>query len=109
MAMHWRRVERPSPSLAVGMPKGMTGATLFESGDGVWIHLMGDPTKSPMFTDAIAVVRPDGPEVDPGTLLPADRRVAGGLAAAPERRVAGVVLGERRSRAARRAAGRDLR
>ena len=28
MAMHWRRVERPSPSLAVGMPKGMTGATL---------------------------------------------------------------------------------
>ncbi len=69
MAMHWRRVERPSPSLAVGMPKGMTGATLFETGDGVWIHLMGDPTKSPMFTDAIAVVRPDGPKVDPGTLF----------------------------------------
>src|SRR3954471_15343973 len=69
MAMHWRRVERPSPSLAVGMPKGMTGATLFETGDGVWIHLMGDPTKSPMFTDAIAVVRPDGPQVDPGTLF----------------------------------------
>ena len=43
MAMHWRRVERPSPSLATGMPKGMTGATLFETGDGVWIHLMGDP------------------------------------------------------------------
>jgi len=59
MAMHWRRVEHPSPSLAVGMPKGQTGATLFETGDGVWIHLMGDPTKSPMFTDAIAEVRPD--------------------------------------------------
>src|SRR3954447_3102806 len=69
MAMHWRHVERPSPSLAFGMPKGMTGATLFETGDGVWIHLMGDPTKSPMFTDAIAVVRPDGPQVDPGTLF----------------------------------------
>src|SRR3954469_25780139 len=69
MAMHWRRVERPSQSLAVGMPKGMTGATLFETGDGVWIHLMGDPTKSPMFTDAIAVVRPDGAKVDPGTLF----------------------------------------
>src|SRR4051794_22808506 len=69
MAMHWRRVERPSPSLATGMPKGMTGATLFETGDGVWIHLMGDPTKSPMFTDAIAVVRPDGPRVDPDTLF----------------------------------------
>ena len=69
MAMHWRRVERPSQSLAVGMPKGQTGATLFETGDGVWIHLMGDPTKSPMFTDAIAVVRPDGPRQDPGTLF----------------------------------------
>src|SRR3954452_12229025 len=69
MAMHWRRVEKPSQSLAVGMPKGMTGATLFETGDGVWIHLMGDPTKSPMFTDAIKVVRPDGPKVDSGTLF----------------------------------------
>jgi crotonobetainyl-CoA:carnitine CoA-transferase CaiB-like acyl-CoA transferase len=69
MAMHWRRVERPSPSLAVGMPKGMTGATLFETGDGVWIHLMGDPTKSPMFTEAIAVVRPDGPRRDPSNLF----------------------------------------
>jgi crotonobetainyl-CoA:carnitine CoA-transferase CaiB-like acyl-CoA transferase len=69
MAMHWRRVERPSPSLAVGMPKGQTGATLFETGDGVWIHLMGDPTKSPMFRDAITVVRPDGPKVDPNNLF----------------------------------------
>ena len=65
MAMHWRRVEHPSQSLAVGMPKGMTGATLFETGDGVWIHLMGDPTKSPLFTEAIAVVRPDGPRAGP--------------------------------------------
>jgi crotonobetainyl-CoA:carnitine CoA-transferase CaiB-like acyl-CoA transferase len=69
MAMHWRCVERPSPSLAVGMPKAQTGATLFETGDGVWIHLMGDPTKSPMFTEAIAKVRPDGPRQDPGTLF----------------------------------------
>jgi crotonobetainyl-CoA:carnitine CoA-transferase CaiB-like acyl-CoA transferase len=69
MAMHWRRVERPSQSLAVGMPKGMTGATLFETGDGVWIHLMGDPTKSPMFRDAIDVVRPDGPKIDPNNLF----------------------------------------
>jgi crotonobetainyl-CoA:carnitine CoA-transferase CaiB-like acyl-CoA transferase len=51
------------------MPKAQTGATLFETGDGVWIHLMGDPTKSPMFTDAIAVVRPDGPKVDPNNLF----------------------------------------
>ena len=69
MAMHWRRVERPSPSLAVGMPKGQTGATLFETGDGVWIHLMGDPTKSPLFQETMKVVRPDGPRVDPNTLF----------------------------------------
>jgi crotonobetainyl-CoA:carnitine CoA-transferase CaiB-like acyl-CoA transferase len=69
MAMHWRRVERPSPSLAVGMPKAQTGATLFETGDGVWIHLMGDPTKSPMFQEAMAVVRPDGPKIDPNNLF----------------------------------------
>lgn len=69
MAMHWRRVERPSESLAIGMPKGQTGATLFETGDGVWIHLMGDPTRSPMFADALRVVRPDGPSVDPSTMF----------------------------------------
>jgi crotonobetainyl-CoA:carnitine CoA-transferase CaiB-like acyl-CoA transferase len=69
MAMHWRRVERPSPSLAVGMPKGQTGATLFETGDGVWIHLMGDPTKSPLFAAAMATVRPEGPRQDSSTLF----------------------------------------
>ncbi len=69
MAMHWRRVEHPSQSLAVGMPKGMTGATLFETGDGVWIHLMGDPTKSPLFAEAMAVVRPDGPRENPDQLF----------------------------------------
>ena len=55
-AMHWRRVEHPSPSLEVGMPKAQTGATLFESGDGVWMHLMGEPTKSPLFQEAMAQV-----------------------------------------------------
>ena len=69
MAMHWRRVENPSPSLAIGMPKAQTGATLFETGDGVWIHLMGDPTKSPLFAEAMATVRPDGPRQDPNNLF----------------------------------------
>jgi len=68
-AMHWRRVEHPSPSLAVGMPKAQTGATLFESGDGVWLHLMGEPTKSPLFREAMAQVRPDGPRDDPTVLF----------------------------------------
>ena len=68
-AMHWRRVENPSPSLAVGMPKGQTGATLFESGDGVWLHLMGEPTKSPMFREAMEQVRPEGQRDDPDRLF----------------------------------------
>ena len=69
MAMHWRRVERPSPSLAIGMPKAQTGASLFESGDGVWLHLMGEPTKSPLFREALAQVRPDGQRDDPNVLF----------------------------------------
>jgi crotonobetainyl-CoA:carnitine CoA-transferase CaiB-like acyl-CoA transferase len=60
-AMHWRRVERPSPSLEIGMPKAQTGATLFETGDGVWLHLMGNPTNSPMFREAMQQVRPGAP------------------------------------------------
>ncbi len=69
MAMHWRRVEAPSPSLAIGMPKAQTGASLFESGDGVWLHLMGEPTKSPLFREAMAEVRPDGQRDDPNVLF----------------------------------------
>ncbi len=69
MAMHWRRVEQPSPSLAIGMPKAQTGASLFESGDGVWLHLMGEPTKSPLFRDAMAEVRPEGQRDDPNALF----------------------------------------
>ncbi len=69
MAMHWRRVEQPSPSLAIGMPKEQTGASLFESGDGVWLHLMGEPTKSPLFREAMARVRPEGQRNDPNALF----------------------------------------
>jgi crotonobetainyl-CoA:carnitine CoA-transferase CaiB-like acyl-CoA transferase len=68
-AMHWRRVELPSPSLAIGMPKAQTGASLFESGDGVWLHLMGEPTKSPLFREAMAQVRPEGQRDDPTVLF----------------------------------------
>ncbi len=67
--MHWRQVEHPSPSLAVGMPKAQTGASLFESGDGVWLHLMGEPTKSPRFREAMEQVRPEGQRDDPTVLF----------------------------------------
>lgn len=51
MTMHWSRAETPSPVLAMGMPKA-TVASLFECGDGVWIHLMGPPA-SPLFDEVL--------------------------------------------------------
>jgi crotonobetainyl-CoA:carnitine CoA-transferase CaiB-like acyl-CoA transferase len=53
MAMHWRQVEHPSPSLAIGMPKTNTMATLFECADGVWIHHMGRTEQSPLMQEVI--------------------------------------------------------
>jgi crotonobetainyl-CoA:carnitine CoA-transferase CaiB-like acyl-CoA transferase len=52
MTMHWSRAETPSPALAVGMPKG-TPASLFECGDGVWVHIMHSPD-SPLMTEVLA-------------------------------------------------------
>ena len=53
MAMHWRRVEKPTPSLQWGMPKTNTMATLFECADGVWIHHMGRTEQSPLMDEVI--------------------------------------------------------
>ena len=91
-----------------GMPKAQTGASLFECGDGVWLHLMGEPTKSPLFRDAMAEVRPEGQRKDANVLFGHVRRLGRSAAAAPERRVAGDLLGQRRARAARAASRRDL-
>jgi crotonobetainyl-CoA:carnitine CoA-transferase CaiB-like acyl-CoA transferase len=51
LGMLWSRATTPSESLAIGMPKATRGsqATLFECADGAWLHLMGDPTRSPGF------------------------------------------------------------
>jgi crotonobetainyl-CoA:carnitine CoA-transferase CaiB-like acyl-CoA transferase len=72
MAMHWQRAETPSPSLAVGMPKSNTMATLFECSDGVWIHQMGRTELSPLMNKVIAEI--GDPEMVPaeqtGTLRP---------------------------------------
>ena len=104
-ACRWRctgdACEQPSPSLAIGMPKAQTGASLFESGDGVWLHLMGEPTKSPLFRDAMAEVRPEGQPRRSERALRDVRRLGRSTAPAPERRVARDLLGQRRARAAR--------
>ena len=89
----------------IGMPKAQTGASLFESGDGVWLHLMGEPTKSPLFREAMAEVRPEGQRDDPNVLFGHVRRLGRSAHAAPERRVVGVVLGQRRARATRAGPG----
>jgi len=64
MGMHWHRAERPSPALALGMPKASRGsqATIFECSDGEWMHVMGDPTKAPQVREALAATGAgDGP------------------------------------------------
>jgi crotonobetainyl-CoA:carnitine CoA-transferase CaiB-like acyl-CoA transferase len=43
MMMHWSRAETPSEMLARGMPKKDMRASLFECGDGRWIHIMPPP------------------------------------------------------------------
>ncbi len=37
--MHWARAERPGPMFEFGLPKDLV-PSLFECGDGVWVHLM---------------------------------------------------------------------
>lgn len=58
--MHWARAETPGPSFAFGLPKDML-PTLFECGDGRWIHLMRcADTDSPLMAAALAELGPDG-------------------------------------------------
>jgi crotonobetainyl-CoA:carnitine CoA-transferase CaiB-like acyl-CoA transferase len=61
MGMHWSRVEKPSPALALGMPKetGGSQATLFECADGIWIHLMKSPDSAPLMQKALAEMGAD--------------------------------------------------
>jgi len=47
MTMHWARAGEPSPAFALGMPKSNV-PTLFQCGDGVWLHLMRPPEHSPL-------------------------------------------------------------
>ena len=55
MGMHWSRADHPSPALAMGMPKegGGSQVSLFECGDGAWIHLMNCPDQSPLMRAAL--------------------------------------------------------
>ena len=63
MAMHWSQTETPSPALAAGSPKEERGTqvTVFECGDGQWIHLMGDPLRVPRIAAFVAGYVDEGP------------------------------------------------
>ncbi len=74
MGMHWSRAEFPSPALAAGFPKEGRGsqATIYECGDGEWIHVMGNPLQVPRI--AATGCRLPGPRSGPVLLSPpADR------------------------------------
>ncbi len=72
--MLWRRVEKPSPVLAFGMPKDATNATLVECSDGIWLHFIGDVRKSPLLAETVGAMTPEEREAankaDPNPLLP---------------------------------------
>ncbi len=58
--MHWARAEDPGPMFAFGLPKELL-PSLFECGDGVWIHLMRcADTDSPLMARALAELGPEG-------------------------------------------------
>jgi len=56
LGMLWSRATTPTESLAIGMPKASRGsqATLFACADGTWLHLMGNPSQSPVFAERLA-------------------------------------------------------
>ena len=47
MTMHWGRAETPSEGFARGMPKN-GGDSLFQCGDGLWMHVMRCPDSAPL-------------------------------------------------------------
>jgi crotonobetainyl-CoA:carnitine CoA-transferase CaiB-like acyl-CoA transferase len=75
MGMHWSRAEHPSPGMAMGFPKEGRGsqATIFESSDGLWFHLMGNPMQSPKVLSVIPTLG-DAPDALIKTFLTAPRQ-----------------------------------
>jgi crotonobetainyl-CoA:carnitine CoA-transferase CaiB-like acyl-CoA transferase len=60
MMMHWSRAETPSDALRIGMPKDNMRASLFECGDGRWIHIMPPPPDdSPLMQEVFAEMGPE--------------------------------------------------
>jgi len=51
--MHWARAEAPGPMFSFGLPKELV-PSLFECGDGVWVHLMRcADTDSPLMQEGL--------------------------------------------------------
>ncbi len=77
MMMHWSRAQNPPDMLRIGMPKGNMQATLFECGDGQWIHVMPPtPDALPFMREAIDALGADG-------VATANATQSGGLAMWP--------------------------
>ena len=58
MTMHWARAETPTASFARGMPKD-AGDSLYQCGDGQWMHLMGNPEPAPLMQEVLAEMGED--------------------------------------------------
>jgi crotonobetainyl-CoA:carnitine CoA-transferase CaiB-like acyl-CoA transferase len=81
MTMYWYRAETPSQSLIDGLPKA-SEASLFECGDGRWIHMLTNADHVPLMKAALdALPEAEREPVPPTTtirrlfpLLPANRK-----------------------------------
>ncbi len=52
LTMHWARAQQPGPAFKFGLPKSML-PSLFECGDGVWVHVMAPPYHVPLMQQVI--------------------------------------------------------
>jgi crotonobetainyl-CoA:carnitine CoA-transferase CaiB-like acyl-CoA transferase len=58
--MHWARAQDPGPGFAFGLPKDMV-PSMFECGDGVWIHLMRcADADSPLMVEELEALGDEG-------------------------------------------------
>ena len=110
--MHWARADHPGEMFAFGLPKELQ-PSLFECGDGVWIHLMRNAdVDSPLMAQALADLGAEGVAKANAAFyrhlharLPQPRRQPGGIPHEAQPGMAGRLLVTRHPRAT----GRSVR
>lgn len=69
LTMHWARAETPTQGFGTGMPK-TNAATLFQCGDGKWMHVMANPDAAPLMDEVFAEMGEDAVNAANGPIDP---------------------------------------